>query len=419
MKTVIQIWKSTFSSIFGRLCLVLFLALAAAHVLTLFWVLFERAQFGRNLMLSYIGQDVATSVAILDRVPAIERSQWLSKIERKDYRYILGSYAIASTEDHGIGRMIRESIGSSLGSSRIPEKAAVYQSEFGERIDLKIKLNDGNFVTLQIERPGLRISTTTALLLFIQLLILGVAAWFGVRAVVKPLESLALAADDLDLNKTSTPLEESGPSEVLRASRAFNRMRKRISEHLTQRLHILASVSHDLQTPITRMRLRTELLESEALKERLQNDLAELQALVEEGVAYARSAQASSEAARPVDLNALLDGLVCDYVDAGHQVRLDGVAPVPVIVRPIAIKRLVTNLLDNAIKFAGSAELSIQNVKENSLDLVIGDRGNGIPEQNLQLVLQPFYYPYKTLRLLRANRQRVRLQKVVLINYFN
>ena len=179
--------------------------------------------------------------------------------------------------------------------------------------------------------------------------------------------------------------------EVARAARAFNTMRQRIAEHLAERLRILAAVSHDLQTPITRMRLRVEMLDPGAARDKLQHDLTDLQQLVEEGVAYARSAQANGEPARATDLNALLDGLVCDYVDAGHAVRLVGTAPVPLQLRPSALKRLITNLLDNAVKFAGGAELVIEQLRPDSIDIVVRDNGPGIPESELQAVLQPFY----------------------------
>ena len=177
-----------------------------------------------------------------------------------------------------------------------------------------------------------------------------------------------------------------------RAAHAFNAMRTRIAGHLAERMCILAAVSHDLQTPITRMRLRVEMLSSGLARDKLQSDLCDLQALVEDGVAYARSAQANAEPVRAVDLNALLGALVCDYVDAGRTVQLLGVAPVPWQVRPLALKRLVTNLLDNAIKFAGGAELVIeQQTQPDAMDIVVRDRGPGIAESELQAVMQPFY----------------------------
>ncbi|MES2948419.1 MAG: ATP-binding protein [Pseudomonadota bacterium] len=388
-------WRSIWGSLFGRLGVILFCGLAAAHALTLFWVFFERGQLGRSMMLSYMGRDIAASVAILDRVPPAERAAWLPRIERQDYRYILAAPTSVQTpaqhEESDLARVVRQSVTAVVGVSRVGSQASVQAHKSGERIEMGLLLEDGSPVTLQWDRPHMRISTATASFLSLQLLMLGLVTWLAVRAAVRPLKRLADAADGLDLNRSAPALSETGPAEVARAAHAFNAMRARIADHLAERLRILAAVSHDLQTPITRMRLRVEMLDSGPVRDKLQSDLTDLQALVEDGVAYARSAQANSETPRAADINALLDALVCDYVDAGHAVHLAGVAPVPWQVRPLALKRLVTNLLDNAVKFAGGAELVIEQLQPDTLDIVVCDNGPGIAEAELQAVMQPFY----------------------------
>ena len=384
-------WRRPWDSLFGRIAVILFCGLALAHALTVGWVLFERAQLGRSLMLAYVGRDVAAALAILDRVPAEERGAWLPRIERQDYRYVLAAPAAASHDEPDLARVIREAVASTVGASRVGAAAGITRGDRGEQIELGLLLHDASPVTLQLNRPKLRISTTTVTLLCLQLLVLGLVTWLAVRAAVRPLRRLAVAADGLDLNRSARPLAEIGPTEVVRAARAFNAMRRRVAAHLAERLYILAAVSHDLRTPITRMRLRADLLGAGPLRDKLQADLIELDALVEEGVAYARSAQASAEAVRAIDLNALLDGLVCDYVDAGHPVRLKGSLAVPLRTRPLALKRIVTNLLDNAVKFSGAAELLIEQTQPDAIDIVVRDSGPGIPEGELGAVLQPFY----------------------------
>ena len=383
-------WRRVWHSLFGRLAVILFCGLTLAHLLTVGWVLYERAQLGRSMMLAYLGRDVASALAILDRVPTSERSAWLPRIERQGYRYVLAAPALDRPDASGLARSIRESVASGVGTDRVRSQAMV-GVDADDRIELGLRLADGSPVTLQLNRPAMRISPTTATLLFLQLLVLGLVTWLAVRAAVRPLRELADAADNLDLHRDARPLAETGPTEVLRAVRAFNAMRRRIAEHLAERLCILASVSHDLRTPITRMRLRADLLAAGALRDKLQGDLAQLEALVEEGVAYARSAQASAEAVRAVDLNALLDGLVCDAVDAGQAVRLSGSVDTPFRTRPLALRRLVTNLLDNAVKFAGSAELLLEQTPAGAMEIVVRDNGPGIPHAELDAVLQPFY----------------------------
>jgi signal transduction histidine kinase len=384
-------WRRIWGSLFGRLAVILFCGLAAAHALTVGWVLFERAQLGRSMMLAYLGRDVAAALAILDRVPAAERAAWLPRIERQDYRYVLAEPTVPAQEEPELARTIRESVASTVGATRVGARAGVTQGDRGERIELALRLADATPVTLQLNRPAMRISPATTTLLSLQLLVLGLVTWLAVRSAVRPLRHLADAADGLDLNRPARPLAETGPTEVVRAARAFNAMRGRIAEHLAERLCILAAVSHDLRTPITRMRLRADLLEAGPLRDKLHADLAELEALIDEGVAYARSAQASAEAVRAVDLNALLDGMVCDCVDAGQAVRLGGSAAAPLRTRPLALKRLVTNLLDNAVKFAGAAELLLEQTRPGAIDIVVRDSGPGIPAGELDAVMQPFY----------------------------
>jgi signal transduction histidine kinase len=212
-----------------------------------------------------------------------------------------------------------------------------------------------------------------------------------VRLATRPLAQLAQAADALGPDLKGQPLPEDGPSEVARAAAAFNAMQRRIADHLDERMRILAAISHDLQTPITRMRLRADLLDNAALRDKLHGDLNAMQELVEEGIDCARSAGGATEAARATDLHALLDSLVCDYRDAGQSVRFDGRLERPITTRPHTLRRIVTNLVDNALKFAGDAELRIEAEAPDRVCIAVRDRGPGIAQAELQAVLRPFY----------------------------
>ena len=162
-----------------------------------------------------------------------------------------------------------------------------------------------------------------------------------------------------------------------------------IGGYMTERMQILAAISHDLQTPITRMRLRVDTMEDESSAERLQQDLREMESLVKEGVTYARTLHGAVEAPRKVDLDALLDTLVCDYADAGQPVALTGTVGHPVVTRPQALRRIVGNLIDNALKYGGDANLSVVRCDEG-IDIVVTDHGPGIPEDKLEAVFAPF-----------------------------
>jgi signal transduction histidine kinase len=220
--------------------------------------------------------------------------------------------------------------------------------------------------------------------------VLAACGWAAVRLATQPLRRLADAAERLGADPATPPLAEAGPREVAAAARAFNAMQARIQAHLRERAHILAAVTHDLQTPLTRMRLRSELLPTGEARDKLLADIDEMHGLVQEGLHYAASAQAAEEAAQAVDVVALLDGLVCDGQDAGQQIRFDAppILP-PLTTRPRALRRIVGNLVDNAVKFAGAAEVVV-TPGDGLLRIAVLDRGPGIPADQLQAALQPF-----------------------------
>ena len=141
----LRLWRRTiWGSLFGRLGVILFCGLAAAHALTLFWVFFERAQLGRSMMLAYMGRDIASAVAILDRVPPAERQAWLPRLERQDYRYTLSAPTATPQAESDLARVVRQSVASAVGASRVATKANVRNSDAGEHFELGLVLNDGS-----------------------------------------------------------------------------------------------------------------------------------------------------------------------------------------------------------------------------------------------------------------------------------
>lgn len=336
----------------------------------------------------YIESEVASSVALLDHLPASERAQWLPRLARRSYRFELGPGASGGTPDAGlaaqVAAVIRDAIGVTypLTVSSVPGDA--------DRLQVHLRLSDGSPLTIDVfPTPTLPLSGWLPVVLVLQLLLIAGCCWLAVRVATRPLNALANAADTLGPDLRAERLNEEGPSEVARAARAFNAMQDRIGGYMTERMQILAAISHDLQTPITRMRLRVDTMEDESSAERLQQDLREMESLVKEGVTYARTLHGAVEAPRKVDLDALLDTLVCDYADAGQPVALTGTVGHPVVTRPQALRRIVGNLIDNALKYGGDANLSVVRCDEG-IDIVVTDHGPGIPEDKLEAVFAPF-----------------------------
>jgi signal transduction histidine kinase len=379
-------WPRTLAT---RLFLIFLVGLVLAHALSFGLLFYERYETAKTMMLGNLERDIVTAMAILNRLPAAERAAWLPRLDDDNRRYILGNGEADQPLQTAAAHTASDTIEHAL-------KGAYPLSFHGvagdpRHIQVRVVLNDGQPVTIDMHLSIMPLATWLPIVLLVQLGMLVACAWFAVRLAIRPLTQLAQAADALDPNKTSPRLSERGPAEVAYAAIAFNAMQKRISAHLAERMQILGAISHDLQTPITRMKLRSEFMEDSIDKEKLTQDLNEVELLVREGVAYARSAHGVTETPVRIDLNAFLDSLVCDYQDTGKAVSLNGTCTAPLTTRPHALRRILGNLIDNALKFAGAAEVSIHCRKEGGISIYVLDRGPGIPQSELDAVLQPFY----------------------------
>ncbi|WP_244789167.1 sensor histidine kinase [Cupriavidus pauculus] len=353
-----------------------------------FAVLFgERYVSARQVMLGTLETDVATSVAILDRLPAAERPQWLPRVNRGNYQYILGPGLRGVPEMTQRGKDIADRIMEATGGRFAVTVESIPGD--GKQVQAHLTLSDGSPLTIDVHPRMTPVAQWLPYVLVLQLLLLIVCCWFAVRQSIRPLVALADAADALNPNAKAAPLDESGPTEVARAARAFNAMSERIAHFVAERVQILAAISHDLQTPITRMKLRAEMAEDSEEKRKMVNDLAEIQTLVQEGLAYARSTSGEGEKASRIDLGSFVESLVYDYQDTGKNVTIEQNVGGAIVTRPHALRRILTNLVDNAIKFGGAAEVSVRRERDAVL-IDVMDRGPGIPDDKLDAVLQPF-----------------------------
>lgn len=382
----LRLWPRTLAS---RLSLIFLIGLVTAHGLSFALLFYERYQSSQSMMLGNLETDVATSIAILDRLPAAERAGWLPQLERRNYRYLLGpgepGTPVPSDQYNELVQAIDDSVGERY---RVTVEVLA-----GERAHLQahLTLQDGSPITLDILPAMWPLARWLPIVLLTQLIVLLVCTWFAVRTAIRPLAQLAEAADNLDPNTKGPRLDEGGPTEVAHAAVAFNAMQDRIGAYLEERLQILGAISHDLQTPITRMKLRSEFMDDSPEKDKIWQDLSEMERLVHEGVAYARSVHGAVEKSCRIDPDAFLDSLACDYQDSGQQVTLDGRLGIPITTRPHALRRILTNLIDNSLKFAGAAEIQVHSEAGGQISICVLDRGPGIPAEELTAVLQPFY----------------------------
>jgi signal transduction histidine kinase len=376
-------------SMASRLYLIILAGLLLAQGLSMALQSYERYESAVSVMLNTVENEVGTSVAILDRLPAQERPNWLGRLQRDNYRFVLDAGQPGMPLISERSRQLVRSIAKEVGPDYHVHADAV--SVKPERYQVHFTLHDGSPLTLEITPHMAPVAWWLPVVLILQLLLLLTCTWLAVRLATRPLTQLAQAAESMTPTADGPRMSENGPTEVAQAAVAFNTMQERVARHLKERLHILASISHDLQTPITRMRLRAENLEECEEREKILKDLREMEHLVREGVAYARSAHGGAETPVRINVEAFFESLVFDYQDMGRPVTLSGSVNGTAIVRQQALRRVLGNLIDNAIKYGGSAEVSTWRTEQGTLCMAVSDRGPGIPEESLEQVLQPFY----------------------------
>jgi signal transduction histidine kinase len=256
---------------------------------------------------------------------------------------------------------------------------------------ISVTLSDGTALKFSMDTPWVqreRGRLVNPAFLTMLALAIGVLAYVVARIASAPLKRLSKAAAELGRDLDRAPVDVSGPAEVRGAAEAFNAMQRRLQQHVSERTNMLAAITHDLQTPLTRLRLRLEKVEDEALREKLVGDLAAMKALIDEGLELARTAE-TSEPKVMLDLDSLLESLVADAVDAGGDAAFEKGCQAVMQLRPLAIGRLFSNLVDNALKHGGSARVSAEKVGRDVV-VRVRDHGAGVPEDMLNKVFDPF-----------------------------
>lgn len=216
-----------------------------------------------------------------------------------------------------------------------------------------------------------------------------VVAILLLRWVTRPLRELAWAAERFNLDTQHQSLSEDGPAEVRRAARAFNAMDERIRRLVKERVQALAAVSHDLRTPIARLRLRAEMFEDEDMRGRVNDDLTEMETMINSTLEFLKFGTAS-EPNRAIDLAALLQTLVDDARDRRGAAVLTGEPHAILQAQPVTLKRAFENLIGNASKFGDQVEVAIGQ-DNTHVTVRILDNGPGIPDDQMERVFEPFY----------------------------
>lgn len=397
-------------SLFSRLVIVFILGLIAAQVVSLAIVLQDRGEFLSRASGVQSVRRIADTVILFDTVNTTERERLVKLLSSPAMRVVITSdmprlpsaRVLRDTSESPQSVMFTSILQRMLGREREirlvvlePSQqtptAPRYHGRANATVVAQIRLMDGNWAVFDSQlQPDTWTWPYRALLSAIVLL-LGVffLAVIGVRWITRPLKNFSQAAIELGKNIDRPPLPETGPVEVKEAARALNGMQARLSRYVHDRTRILAAMSHDLKTPITRMRLRAELLDDEPAKEKFKRDLSELESMVSGTLDFMRGLE-TTESIQLLDMNALLESLQSDAQELGHSVHITGSLFSPYPCRPQAMKRCLSNLLDNAVKYGGVAHVQTVQLPA-SLHIIICDEGPGVPVEELERLFDPFY----------------------------
>lgn len=255
---------------------------------------------------------------------------------------------------------------------------------------ISLQLPDDSWINVSVFSRLTPPSSNHGTVLSTSLMALGVVGMsiLLVRWMTRPLQTFSDAAQRLYQNADHARVPEEGPREVRELASAFNEMQARIKRLIDDRTHALAAVSHDLKTPLTRLRLRSEGLKNKALATSIRGDLAEMEEMLDQTLAYL-GGDRTDEAMRPLDLAALVQTLADEASDAGAEVSVKGVGRLTINGRPLALRRALGNLLSNAIKYGDRARVAVED-GVGGPTIVIEDDGPGIPEGEMERAFEPF-----------------------------
>lgn len=264
----------------------------------------------------------------------------------------------------------------------------------GSSSQVVVKLDDGHALMADVAVKGgfwsfmLRPAAAGAIIVLISMLLLSV---YAVRWVIAPLADVARAATSFGRSpRAPEVLRRRGPREIVQVADALNDMRTRIAALLDDRTRMLAAISHDLRTPLTRLRLRSERVGDDTLRPAMLGDIAKMTRMINETLEYLRE-DARSEAVSCIDLPSFLQTICSEFADTGYAVSYAGPARLPYACRPRALSRAVTNIVENAVKHGSTITVALRPTASDHIEIEVADDGPGIAPALRDKVFEPFF----------------------------
>jgi signal transduction histidine kinase len=331
---------------------------------------------------------LAAAVQLLGAAPAAERPRLLAAVARAfpqmDVESLPQDFATAATEpDRPDLRNLHRRLG---GAYRIFSLAPE-----GDIHRIGIALPDGSMISAKVQpdqrRPPFWGGPWMMTLMFAIISVTLLGLW-AARALTAPLSSFAKAAESFSLNGAAAPLPERGPAEIRSVAKALNRMRERITALIDDRTRMLAAISHDLRTPITRMRLRSEFIEDDIHRSRMLRDLDQMRSMLESVLSFLRNDR-KLESMTLADIATTLQLVTDQFADMGHKVAYDGPGHAMATVRPDDLHRSITNLVENAVRYGAEATIRLR-MSSDTATIEIEDDGPGISDLRKDVMMEPF-----------------------------
>jgi signal transduction histidine kinase len=398
-----QLWKRFLpQTLVGRTLLVLLTALIITQGAGVVLFLLAHQQLAAQLDSRQSAERIASIVQVIEQTPSDDRGRLAHGLDRPGLKIGWGKapilapgikYTVDTQLENELTRRLPGRVLHAGLRTPVPQLESGPQqgSGFGGRgnsptIQVAVTLEDGTWLNFVIPLPpDERLWRPHPYWpLGIGLLVVVVLCVILVRHAVRPLTVLTKAADRLGRDVLAPPVEISGPREVMAAANAFNRMQTRIRRFIEDRTQMIAAISHDLRTPITRLKLRAEFIEDDEQRLKILADLDEMEAMISSTLAFARD-----DSARETKVLVDLVGLLVDLCDQ-FRVALDGPDELEMSLGANGIKRAFANLIENACKYGGGARVAVKVVGDMA-EVTIDDDGPGIPVAELENVFAPFY----------------------------
>ena len=380
------------STIHGQITTVIFACLIIAFIIGSSLESWVREEYSAPDMES-MSANVSAIASVLASATPAERSTILAAANREDGRFALQPlpYSERFTTTSPDEPFLQIAIDRLIPPENHPVPFGGWRTFVDGKRVLAAKVDQDTLLVMELPESFLRndalifgsnylVATVTLLILF---------SVFAVRAITSPLRRIASAAMKADISLGPAIFEEHGSVEIVTLARALNGMQRRISTMVESRTRMLRGISHDLRTPLTRLRLRAERVKEEEVRDALLGDIERIDRLLKESLSYLRDNH-QRELSQRADLASVLQTTCDEFADMGHEIHYHGPARMVTSFKPLALTRAITNLCENAVKFGTQVNVELRATDGQAIIDVMDD-GPGIPAEYRSRVLEPFF----------------------------